>query len=190
MSRSEHPRTEPPERRGRARAPSLVIVNTGDGKGKTTAAMGMVLRALARRWKVCVIQFIKSGRWLVGEEKMARELGVEWWTLGDGFTWESEDLGRSEALARAAWEVAAAKIASGAYELVVLDEVTYPMNWGWIPTDEVVRTIRERPAHVNVVATGREAQTALVEVADTVTEMRKVRHAYDRGVGARRGIDC
>jgi cob(I)alamin adenosyltransferase len=120
---------------------------------------------------------------------VARELGVEWWTLGDGFTWDSDDLGRSEALARAAWEAARGKIGSGHYDLVVLDEVTYPMTWGWIPTADVVRAIRERPAHVNVVATGREAPAELVEVADTVTEMRKVRHAYDRGVGARRGID-
>jgi cob(I)alamin adenosyltransferase len=167
----------------------VVIVNTGAGKGKTTAAMGVVLRAVARGWRVCVVQFVKSGRWRTGEEQVARQLGVEWWTLGDGFTWESEDLSRSEALARAAWETAREKIRSGAYDLVVLDEVTYPMVWGWIPTEEVVRTIRERPRHVNVVATGRDAPPELVEVADTVTEMRKVRHAYDRGVGARRGID-
>jgi cob(I)alamin adenosyltransferase len=183
------PPPERPEPPRRTHAPSLVIVNTGEGKGKTTAAMGTVLRAVARGWKVCVIQFIKSGRWRVGEEKLARELGVDWWTLGDGFTWESKDLDRSEALARAAWEGAREKIATGNYDLVVLDEVTYPMTWGWIPTDEVVRTIRERPAHVNVVATGRDAPADLVDTADTVTEMRKVRHAYDRGVGARRGID-
>ncbi|HXF57345.1 MAG TPA: cob(I)yrinic acid a,c-diamide adenosyltransferase [Actinomycetota bacterium] len=189
MSRGQRPPTEPPRHRPGARAPSLVIVNTGDGKGKTTAAMGTVLRAVARGWKVCVIQFVKSGRWRAGEERVCRELGVEWWTLGEGFTWNSKDLRRSEALAQAAWEAAREKIASGHYDLVVLDEVTYPMTWGWIPTADVVRAIRERPAHVNVVATGRDAPAELVEVADTVTEMRKVRHAYDRGVGARRGID-
>lgn len=189
MTCGHHPPTEPPRRPARARASSLVIVNTGDGKGKTTAAMGLVLRAVARGWKVCVIQFIKSGRWRVGEERIARALGVDWWTLGDGFTWESEDLDRSGAIARAAWRAAHDKIAAGDYDLVVLDEVTYPMNWGWIPADEVIRSIQQRPAHVNVVATGRSAPAQLVEIADTVTEMRKVRHAYDRGIGAKRGID-
>jgi cob(I)alamin adenosyltransferase len=182
------PREQPRPRRT-VRAPSLVLVNTGEGKGKTTAAMGTVLRAVARGWKVCVIQFIKSGRWRVGEERVARQLGVDWWTLGDGFSWESEDLDRSATLARAAWEAARDRISSGDYDLVVLDEVTYPMNWGWIATEEVAKVIRNRPPHVNVIATGRDAPEALVEAADTVTEMRKVRHAYDRGVGARRGID-
>ena len=188
MAGREPPR-EPSKRRRAARAPSLVLVNTGDGKGKTTAAMGTVLRAVARGWKVCVVQFIKSGRWRAGEQQVAVQLGVDWWTIGDGFSWESEDLERSAELARAAWAAAREKISSGDYDLVVLDEVTYPMNWGWINGDGVVRTIRDRPAHVNVIATGRDAPQALVEVADTVTEMRKLRHAYDSGVGARRGID-
>ncbi|HYV02583.1 MAG TPA: cob(I)yrinic acid a,c-diamide adenosyltransferase, partial [Actinomycetota bacterium] len=106
-----------------------------------------------------------------------------------GFSWESEDLDRSATLARGAWEAARDRISSGDYDLVVLDEVTYPMNWGWIATDDVTRAIRGRPAHVSVIATGRDAPEALIEAADTVTEMRKVRHAYDRGVRARRGID-
>jgi len=165
------------------------VVNTGEGKGKTTAAMGTMLRAVARGWKVCVIQFIKSGRWRAGEEQVAGQLGVDWWTMGDGFSWESEDLDRSAALARAAWAAAHDRISSGDYDLVVLDEITYPMNWNWISTEEVVRAIAERPPHVSVIATGRDAPEALVEAADTVTEMRKVRHAYDRGVAARRGID-
>jgi len=183
------PPTEPPVRKRRARASSLVLVNTGDGKGKSTAAFGVVMRAVARGWRVCVVQFIKSGTWKVGEESVCRGLGVDWWTIGDGFTWESEDLDRSEAVARAAWAAAAEKIASGSFDLVVLDEITYPMNWGWIPSDEVLRSIRERPAKVNVVATGRDAPPELLELADTATEMRKLRHAYDRGVAARRGID-
>lgn len=188
MASQQPPRNRPTGRQT-VRAPSLVLVNTGEGKGKTTAAMGTVLRAVARGWRVCVIQFIKSGRWRVGEEQVARQLGVDWWAMGDGFSWESDDLDRSAALARAAWEAARERISSGGYDLVVLDEVTYPMNWGWIATEEVARAIRDRPPHVSVIATGRDAAEALVEVADTVTEMRKVRHAYDRGVGARRGID-
>jgi len=168
---------------------SLVLVNTGEGKGKSTAAFGVIMRAVAREWRVCVIQFIKSDKWKVGEEKVARQLGVDWLKGGDGFTWESPDLDKSEGRAAAAWQLAAAAISGGEYQLVVLDEITYPMNWGWIDTDAVIQAIRTRPERVNVIATGRDAPEALIEVADTVTEMVKVRHAYDRGIRARRGID-
>ena len=166
-----------------------MIVNTGDGKGKSTAAFGTALRAVSRGWKVCVIQFVKSERWKVGEREVAMRLGVEWWTLGDGFTWDSRDMDRSEAVAREAWRVAREKIESGDYGLVVLDEVTYPMTWGWIPTHEVVSAIRSRPPAVNLIATGRDAPAELTELADTVTEMRKQKHAFDHGVRAIRGID-
>jgi cob(I)alamin adenosyltransferase len=183
------PRLEPPARLPHARARSLVLVNTGHGKGKSTAAFGVVLRGVARGWRVCVIQFVKSDRWKVGEEQVAVQLGVEWLKGGDGFTWLSQDLDATRARAVAAWEQARAILAAGAHELVVLDEVTYPVNWGWIDIDEVVAAIRTRPPRVNVVATGRDAPGPLIDVADTVTEMVKVKHAYDRGVRARRGID-
>ena len=175
--------------RATRKAPSVVIVNTGDGKGKSTAAFGTAMRAVARGWSVCVMQFVKSGRWKVGEEESARRLGIDWWTIGDGFTWDSKDMDRSEATAREAWRVAREKLSSGEYQLVVLDEVTYPMNWGWIPVAEVVEAIRGRPPTVNVIATGRDAPEQLLECADTVTEMRNRRHAFDRGVRAIRGID-
>jgi cob(I)alamin adenosyltransferase len=175
----------PPLRRQR----SLVLVNTGDGKGKSTAAFGVVLRAVARGWRVSVVQFVKSGRWKVGEEQVCRRLGVDWARTGDGFTWLTDDLERSRALAGAAWELARETIAGGEHRLVVLDEVTYPMNWGWIPIPDVVAALRHRPEPVNVIATGRDAPPELIEVADTVTEMTKVRHAYDRGVRAKRGLD-
>ena len=174
---------------GRIRKPSLVVVNTGDGKGKSTAAFGIMIRAVARGWRVAVIQFLKSGDWKVGEEQIGRRLGVDWWALGDGFTWDSAELSESEVVAREAWEFAADRIRSGDYELVILDEVTYPMNWGWIDPAEVIETIRTRPETVNVVATGRDAPPALIEVADTVTEMTKIKHPYDEGVMSRRGID-
>jgi cob(I)alamin adenosyltransferase len=178
------------EHPGRVRAArSLVVVNTGDGKGKSTAAFGVVMRAVARDWPVAVVQFLKSGDWQVGEEKVAKQLGVDWWAIGEGFTWDSNDLTRDEAVAREAWAHAKAVIGAGTHRLVVLDEVTYPMNWGWIDTDDVAATLRDRPATVSVVATGRDAPAALVDVADTVTEMRKVKHAYDRGVVAKKGID-
>jgi cob(I)alamin adenosyltransferase len=191
MSEAKQPGIRPPKPPAppAVRPRSLGLVNTGDGKGKSTAAFGVVMRALARDWQVCVIQFIKSDKWKVGEEKIGRRLGVDWLKGGDGFTWESPDLDQSEGRARAAWQLAAATIAAGEHRLVVLDEVTYPMNWGWIDSAAVLEAIRTRPAAVNIIATGRNAPAALIEVADTVTEMVKVRHAYDRGIRARRGID-
>jgi cob(I)alamin adenosyltransferase len=177
--------SKPPFRRQR----SVLIVNTGDGKGKSTAAFGIAIRGVARGWQVSVVQFVKSDKWKVGEEQVCRRLGVDWAQTGDGFSWLSDDLERSRALAGAAWETARDTIAAGEHELVVLDELTYPMNWGWIPSEEVVATLRDRPEHVNVVATGRDAPAELIEAADTATEMRKIRHAYDRGVRAKRGID-
>lgn len=185
---TSQPPTEPPTR-GSVRVPSLILVNTGDGKGKSTAAFGTVIRAVARGWRVAVVQFLKSGDWQVGEEKVARQLGVDWHALGDGFTWDSPDMGESEAIAREAWQKAAEILAAGQHRLVVLDEITYPMNWGWVPITEVIEAIRSRPPEVNVICTGRDAPAELVEIAHTVTEMRNVKHAYDQGIMARRGID-
>jgi len=164
-------------------------VHTGDGKGKSTAAFGVLMRAVARGWHVGVVQFLKSGEWRTGEEKLGRQLGVDWWSIGEGFTWDSSDLTRDEAIAKEAWSHARALIEAGAHELVVLDEITYAMNWGWIDTDEVTSVIRGRPARVSVVATGRDAPEALIDAADTVTEMRKVKHAYDRGIKGKKGIE-
>jgi len=185
------PPQEPPRqiRKATTRAESLIIVNTGDGKGKSTAAFGVVLRAVARDWNVCVIQFIKSGKWKVGEEKICRDLGVDWLKGGDGFTWESIDLDATEKIAMGSWQLAKAAIENGEYHLVVLDEITYPMNWRWIDPSEVIDTFQNRPRHVNIVATGRGAPLELIAIADTVTEMVNVRHAFDNGVKARRGID-
>ncbi len=168
---------------------SLVLVNTGDGKGKSTAAFGTALRALARDWPVAVVQFIKSGDWRVGEQELLTRLGAQWWAMGDGFSWDSEDLDESQALARAAWTEARGLITSGDFRLVILDEITYPMNWGWIDADEVIATIRERPEVTSVIVTGRDAPQALVDIADTVTRMDNVKHAFDQGILARRGID-
>ncbi|HWM74357.1 MAG TPA: cob(I)yrinic acid a,c-diamide adenosyltransferase [Nocardioides sp.] len=183
LPRHEQPR---PPRRDVA---SIVLVNTGDGKGKSTAAFGTLMRAVARDWSVGVIQFMKSGKWRVGEEAVARRLGVEWWTIGDGFTWESDDLGRSAAVAREAWAAATEALSSGRYDLLVLDEITYPVNYGWIDGNQVWAAIRARSEKTNVICTGRNAPPELVELADTVTEMHKVKHAYEIGVRARRGID-
>jgi cob(I)alamin adenosyltransferase len=171
------------------RVPSLVLLHTGDGKGKTTAAMGVAMRAAGHGRRVAVVQFLKSGQWKSGERLAAERLGIGWSVIGDGFTWDSDDLDRAAALARDAWAEAAALVAAGAHDVVVLDEVTYPLTWGWVATDDVVAALRGRPAHVSVVLTGREAPPALVALADTVTEHRSVKHAYDDGVAALEGID-
>jgi cob(I)alamin adenosyltransferase len=187
MKRTQVPLEAPP--RASRRVSSIVIVNTGDGKGKSTAAFGTMLRAVARGWKVGVIQFVKGGRWKVGEREIADRLGVDWQTIGDGFTWDSRDLARSEAVAQDAWRAAKELIGAGRHQLVVLDEITYPINWGWIPIADVVSAIRSRPAVVNVILTGRDAPDELIELADTVTEMRNRKHAFELGVKAIRGID-
>ena len=186
---TEAPPTDDPRPDGLRRAESLLLVHTGDGKGKSTAAFGVVLRALARGWRVAVVQFVKSGEWHVGEERMARDLGVDWFALGDGFTWDSTDLDHDRSHAAQAWAQAAGIVAAGEHDLVVLDELTYLPTWGWIDVDDVVGVLRDRPPHVNVIVTGRDAPAAIVDLADTVTEMRKIKHAYDRGIAATRGID-
>jgi cob(I)alamin adenosyltransferase len=185
---TNEPPTERPER-ATEHVPSRVLVHTGDGKGKSTAAMGVMLRAVSAGWKVAVIQFVKSGKWRTGEEATGRALGVDWWSLGDGFTWNSADMDRTEAIAREAWLAAAELIRAGTHRLIVLDEITYAMNWGWIDTAEVVEAIRSRPHDVSVIATGRDAPEELREVADTVTEMVSEKHAFDEGISAMRGIE-
>jgi len=167
----------------------MVIVNTGDGKGKSSSAFGVMLRAVARGWSVAVVQFIKSDKWQTGEKKMAEQLGVEWIVGGDGFTWESEDMGATERAAQDAWERAKQLVGSGAYDLVILDEATYPVTFEWIDVEDVVEAIRSRPKKVNLVITGRDAHQAIIDAADTVTEMRKVKHAFDSGIQARKGLD-
>jgi cob(I)alamin adenosyltransferase len=184
--------SEPPrsfERRADEHVRSLVLVLTGDGKGKTTSAMGTALRSVARGWRVAVIQFVKSGAWRTGEAEAARRLGIEFRATGEGFTWDVDDLDASIDAARRAWAEAARTIAAGEHRLVVLDEITYPMTWGWIDTDAVVEAIRARPKDVSVIVTGRDAPDAIVDAADTVTEMVNRRHAFDRGIAALRGID-
>ena len=186
---TDEPLTEDPRPDGLRSASSLVVLNTGNGKGKSSSAFGMMVRGLAVDWNVAVCQFIKSGDWRVGEEKMGRKLGVEWHSFGDGFTWDSENLDHDRNIAREGWAQASAVISAGDHQLVILDELTYLCAWGWIGTDEVVATISQRPEHVNIVITGRDAPQALIDIADTVTEMTEIKHAYAQGIRAKRGID-
>jgi cob(I)alamin adenosyltransferase len=176
--------TEPrPGRRG------LLVVYTGDGKGKTTAALGMVFRALGRGFRVTVVQFIK-GKWKTGERVFAERLPeLAFHVMGLGFTWESDDLSKDKAAARAAWETARAAIASGDRDLVVLDELTYTIHYGFLDLDEVLAALRGRPAHVHVVVTGRNAAPELIEAADLVTEMKLVKHPFESGQKAQIGVD-
>lgn len=183
------PPVERPDTSSARTATSLVLVNTGDGKGKSSAAFGTVLRAVALDWPVAVVQFLKSGGWQVGEEKICRGLGVDWFAEGDGFTWNAEDLDESQALAQAAWAKAKDLIQSDRYRLVVLDEISYALTWNWIDTAEVVSTLVSRPERVSVILTGRDMVAEVVEVADTVTEMVNVKHAFDSGIVAKKGID-
>jgi cob(I)alamin adenosyltransferase len=172
-----------------APASGLLLVYTGHGKGKTTAALGLAFRALGRGMRVAVVQFIK-GKWKTGERMFAETLpNLTFLVMGRGFTWDSDDLSRDRAAAEAAWREAAALIGSGEQEVVILDELTYVLNYGFVPTAEVVETLRRRPRHIHVVITGRNAPEALVELADLVTEMRSLKHPFDSGRKAQIGVD-
>ena len=177
----------PPKAEGERRG--LLIVHTGHGKGKSTAAFGLALRAHGRGKAVKIYQFMKVPSARFGEHRMFEQLGLPIEGLGDGFSWKSQDLEHSAQLARDGWARAAATIAAGAHFLVVLDEVTYPLRYGWLPLEPVLQTLRQRPPHVHVVLTGRDAPEELVALADTVTEMTMVKHHFKAGVPAQRGIE-
>ena len=167
----------------------LVIVNTGNGKGKTTAAMGVLFRAWGRDMKVIMLQFIKHTTANFGEQRAAQKIGITMRAMGDGFTWRSRDLEQSADLARGLWEDAKEVIASGEYDVVVLDEFTYPMHYGWIPVEDVLEVLKQRPEMQHVIITGRHAPEALVDYADLVTEMKVVKHPYESGIKAQPGSE-
>ena len=168
----------------------LLVVITGHGKGKSTSAFGIMLRSWARGYRVGVFQFVKSGKWKVGEHKAAMALGgIDWEKMGDGWTWTSRDLDVSADLAREGWEEVKRRIAAEAYDTLILDEFTYAMTFGWVDTDEVVRVLTGRPGFQHVVVTGRDAPAALVAAADLVSEVSKVKHPFDAGVRGQQGIE-
>lgn len=182
----------------------LTVVHTGHGKGKTTAAFGLALRAWNAGWPIGVFQFVKSAKWKIGEEPVFKTLGalheqtgqgapVAWHKMGEGWSWIQRDLHTDPEMqaenARAGWEQIKRDLAAETYRLYLLDEFTYPMTWGWVDAEEVVEALRARPGTQHVVVTGRNAPAALVEYADLVTEMTKVKHPMDQGRKGQRGIE-
>lgn len=185
-----------PARPRRKRERPLLIVNTGHGKGKSTAAFGLVLRAWAQGWRVGVYQFVKSGKWRVGEQSAAAVLAasdeggtIDWFKMGDGWSWTSRDLAHSADLAREGWAEVRRRLDEQTYDLLVLDEFTYPLQFGWLDVDEVVAVLQARPGHQHVVVTGRDAPAALVDAADLVSEVVKHKHPFDDGHRGQKGIE-
>jgi cob(I)alamin adenosyltransferase len=176
--------------RGKAGRKGLVIVNTGNGKGKTTAALGLLMRCWGQDLRVVMLQFLKAttGKW--GEIRAAQRMGIEITPLGKGFTWMSENIEQDRALAQACWQQCREKIESGLYDVVILDEITYPLKYGWLDTAEVLNTLRQRDPQMHVVITGRYASEELIAYADLATEMREIKHPYKlQGVRAQKGIE-
>jgi cob(I)alamin adenosyltransferase len=183
--------------RERRRQP-ILAVHTGTGKGKSTAAFGMALRAWSVGWPIAVFQFVKSPKWRVGEEAALRALGdsgkggpVTWHKMGEGWSWLARPGTERDHAAEAAegWAQIKRDLAAQAYRFYVLDEFTYPMKWGWVDVDDVVATLSGRPGSQHVVVTGRDAAQPLVDAADLVTEMSKVKHPMDTGRKGQQGIE-
>ncbi len=168
----------------------LLIVHTGTGKGKSTAAFGLVLRCLGHGMRVGIVQFVK-GAWETGERAALARFGdlVACWAMGEGFTWDTQDRARDIAAARAAWETAKAMIAGPVYRLVLLDELNIVLRYDYLPLDEVLATLKAKPPDLHLIVTGRNAKPELIEIADLVTEMKLVKHPFRAGVKAQRGIE-
>jgi cob(I)alamin adenosyltransferase len=167
----------------------LVIVNTGNGKGKTTAALGMAMRAWGRGMRVAMFQFIKAKTANWGETRAARKMGFELIALGSGFTWVSADIEHDRELARQGWERCRAALTNPDYDLVVLDELTYCFRYGWLGIEEVLDVLGQRPPAQHVVITGRYAPQELIDFADTVSEIQPVKHAHQAGIKPQKGIE-
>jgi cob(I)alamin adenosyltransferase len=180
----------------------LLVVHTGDGKGKSTAAFGLALRAWNQGWSIGVFQFVKSAKWRIGEQEALQALAevhdrtgaggpIEWHKMGSGWSW-SRKAGTDDDHAAAAlegWQEIKRRLAAQTHRLYVLDEFTYPINWGWLDIDDVVSTLVARPGRQHVIITGRRADPRLVEIASLVTEMTKIRHPFDAGQKGQRGIE-
>jgi cob(I)alamin adenosyltransferase len=167
----------------------LLFVHTGPGKGKSTAAFGLVLRALGHGWRVGIVQFVK-GAWDTGERRILERFdGVSWHTMGEGFTWETQDRARDVAAATRAWDKARELMADASIRLIVLDELSIALRYDYLPLADVIAALRERRGDLNAVVTGRNAKPELIEIADLVTEMTLVKHHFAAGVRAQAGIE-
>ena len=168
----------------------LVIVNTGEGKGKTTAALGVIFRAWGRDFQIRMFQFIKHTGARFGEQRAAQKLNIPIESLGDGFTWLSKDMDRTEALAVEQWHRCKDAILEGKEDIIVLDEFTYALHYGWVPVVDAVDTLQRRPDNLHVIITGRYAPQELIDCADLVTEMKLIKHPYEeKGIRAQQGIE-
>ena len=180
----------------------LLMVHTGDGKGKSTAAFGLALRGWNQGWSVGVFQFVKSAKWRIGEQTALESLAalhdergtggpIEWHKMGSGWSWSRRSGTDADHAAEAAegWAEIKRRLAAQTHRLYVLDEFTYPINWGWVDIDDVVSTLAERPDQQHVVITGRRADPKLLEIADLVTEMRSIKHPFETGQKGQRGIE-
>ena len=168
----------------------LVVVNTGNGKGKTTAALGVLFRAWGRDMRVKMFQFLKHTGARFGEKRAAEKLDIAIDALGDGFTWRSKDMQRTEDLAREQWEICKQAILSDEHDVIILDEFTYPLHYGWVLVEDAIETLRQKPHMLHVIITGRYAPDELVEFADLVTEMREIKHPYkEQGIKAQPGLE-
>ena len=167
----------------------LIIVNTGNGKGMTTSSLGLLFRALGRDFKVIMLQFIKSKKHIYGEHIMAERLGVEIRPLGDGFTWESKNIELDKKLAAECWRECREVIESGKHDMVILDELTYPLKYGWLPVEEVVGVLQKRNPDMHVVITGRDAPKEIIDAADLVSDIQVVKHPFKKGVRAQLGVE-
>lgn len=174
----------------RERRNGLVLVHTGDGKGKSSSALGMVYRAAGWGMRICVIQFIK-GKWQTGEQKAAERFdNIEWHVMGDGFTWDTKNPEQDIKTSREIWAFSRQKILSHAYDFVLLDEINYCCGYDWISGEEIAQFITEnKPPWMHLVLTGRNAAPEVIAVANTVTEMKKIKHAYEEGIKAEQGIE-
>jgi len=179
------------EKRRKSQKKGLVIVHTGNGKGKTTAALGMVMRAWGRGMRVGVIQFMKNEHARYGEIKAAGKMGVDWMVTGDGWTWKSRDIEESASKARHGWELAQERIVNGGYDVLLLDEFTYTMYFDWLDEAEVIAWLKvNKPPMLHLIITGRYASKALMDYADLVTEMCEIKHPLkEQGVTAQPGIE-
>lgn len=168
----------------------LIIVYTGDGKGKTTAALGLAFRALGRRYRVAVGQFIK-GTWKTGEGAFAKELAgrVDFFPMGDGFTWITQNYEQDVASARRAWAKCLELLTDERYQIVIFDELSYVIKYNFLSVEEVLEGLKRKPPRTHVVITGRDAPAELIEIADLVTEMREIKHPYKAGIKAQPGVD-